>query len=251
MSLITDKQVRQFRELGYFLTDVVFEPSELKAMAGDMDRIHRENVERVRRESGNDPQAMRRVDMQRSYSQVHLISEAAAAFVKAPIYLDACRTFLGPDADLYYNQYTPKLPMTGRTFKWHQDSGYVRTRPVEYITCWTAVSDSNLDNGCIWIIPGSHKWGLLRHEPEAETDEHYGGLTAQFSDDSGKVPVEMKAGQVAIFSSLMLHMSGPNRSRISTRQGYVPQYHSPTLIEETSGKIWGDQFPVLRHGCVV
>ena len=73
-------------------------------------------------------------------------------------------------------------------------------------------------------------------------------LRAKFLDDSGAVPVEMKAGQVAIFSSLTLHMSGPNTSNNSTRRGYVPQYHVPDVILKKTGQPIGDQFPVLRNG---
>ena len=48
-------------------------------------------------------------------------------------------------------------------------------------------------------------------------------------NDDGAVPVEMRAGQVAVFSSLLLHRSGPNTSRDRPRRAYVPQYHVPDL----------------------
>ncbi len=246
MALISEAQISQFRELGYLVTEVVFEKDALEAMSAEMDRVYQEQLCKAR--ASDDPEAVRAVRNRRSFSQFHTLSAVAAEFVKHPIYLEACRRFIGPDADLYYNQAATKPPERGRIFSWHQDSGYVVTHPLEYITCWTAISDSNLDNGCIWVIPGSPRWGLLEHVPEPDTAERYGGKTAQFADESGAIPVEMRAGQVAIFSSLMLHKSGPNTSAGSVRRGYVPQYHVPDPIALRTGEPWGDRVPVLRNG---
>jgi phytanoyl-CoA hydroxylase len=66
-------------------------------------------------------------------------------------------------------------------------------------------------------------------------------------DESDAIPVEMQPGQVAVFSSLMLHKSGPNTSG-EIRRGFVPQYHHPGAILASSGEPWGDRYPVLRGG---
>ena len=47
--------------------------------------------------------------------------------------------------DRYYNQCVIKPPEKGMSFDWHQDSGYQVTRPLEYITCWTAIGETTLD----------------------------------------------------------------------------------------------------------
>ena len=72
--------------------------------------------------------------------------------------------------------------------------------------------------------------------------------TEPLENDHGAVPVEMRAGHVAIFSSLLLHRSGPNTSRDRPRRGYVPQYHVPNPILLSTGQPFGDQVPVLRNG---
>ena len=246
MSLITKKDYAQFRKVGYFVTDVMFAADELEPMADEMDRVYEERIRQA--EASGDANAVKEARDRRSYGQFHTYSEVAAEFVKSPVYLEACQRLIGPDADLYYNQAASKPPDIGRTFGWHQDSGYTETVPLEYITCWTAISDSTLQNGCIWVIPGSHTWGLLPHVPESSDEHNYGGLTAQFDDERGAIPVEMKAGQVAFFSSLTLHKSGPNTSRNSVRRGYVPQYHVPGVILKKTRLVTGDQYPVLRSG---
>ena len=245
--MISQQQLEQFREVGFFLTDVVFEATELKALADEMDRVYEEHLQEVIRNGGTDAE-IKAAKGRRAFGAFHKLSDMAAEFVKATIYLEASRKLIGNDVDLYYNQAAVKPPGIGRTFNWHQDSGYTTTVPLEYITCWTAVDDSDLGNGCIWVIPGSHKHGVLPHVRNDENDERYSGLTAQIASEEGAIPVEMKAGQVAIFSSLMLHKSGPNTSNDRFRRGYVPQYHVPGVYLEKTGQHVGDQFPVLRNG---
>jgi phytanoyl-CoA hydroxylase len=248
MLLINAKDIEQFYEIGYFLTDVVFSAAQLQPMAAEMDRVYAEHLDEVIA-SGAEAQAIEEARGRRSFSQFHTVSAVAAELVKAPIYLEACHKLIGADADLYYNQATTKMPEgRGKIFAWHQNSGYTTTEPLEYITCWTAISDSDLGNGCIWVIPGSNKWGVQEHVRDDETPAQYAGNNARFADESGAIPVEMKAGQVAIFSSLTLHRSGPNTSADRPRRGYVPQYHVPGAIHVETGEPFGDQVPVLRGG---
>jgi len=241
MSLITSEQIKQFHEQGFFVTQRMFEREQLGEMEREFDRLAEEFVRQA--EESGDARTIEIARLRPFIGGAHLISAACAAFVKAPIYVEACKTFIGPDADLYFNQAVLKPPEKGESFGWHQDSGYMATEPLEYITCWTAISDSTLENGCIWVLPGSHKRGLLPHEWSEQTNSR----DVAVEDESSAIPVEMKAGQVAVFSSFTLHKSGPNTSQ-SVRRGYVPQYHQPGVVEAESGELFGDQFPVLRGG---
>jgi ectoine hydroxylase-related dioxygenase (phytanoyl-CoA dioxygenase family) len=243
MNLITDAQVRQFHEQGYFVTEPMFQPPQLAAMVAEFERLHQQRIDEA--QGTGDPA---RVDLARYRAfigQVHTHSSVAADFVRAPIYLEACARFIGPDADLYYNQAVIKPPEKGMHFAWHQDSGYRVTRPLEYITCWTAITRTFVANGCIWVIPGSHKQGLIDNPMDEQQR-----MRVATVDESGAIPVEMQPGQVAIFSSLLLHKSGPNTSR-EVRHGYVPQYHHADVVDAKTGQPWGDRYPVLRGGKAV
>ena len=241
MSLITDAQAKQFDELGYFVTEPMFDAKTLAEATAEFERLHEDWIEECRRKG--DATAVELALHRPFIGQAHGRSEALARFVKQAIYVEACAQLVGPDADIYFNQVVIKPPEVGQSFAWHQDSGYVNTVPQAYITCWTAVSRTFVDNGCIWIIPGSHKLGLVEHV----RDQELNALVAQFADDSGAIPVEMEAGQVAVFSSLMLHRSGANTSD-EVRLGYVPQYHVPGVVRADTGELTGDQHPVLRGG---
>ncbi len=240
MSLITDAQVAQFRELGYFVTAPMFSEAELAPVREEFDRLHRERIAEA--EQGQDAKAIELARYRPFIGQAHTRSAVLHRLVRAPIYLEACARFIGPDADLYYNQVVIKPPEKGQSFAWHQDSGYVLTNPLAYITCWTAISATTLENGCIWVIPKSHTWGLQEHRHDEVTRQLYVDCP-----ETDAIAVPMAAGQVAIFSSLTLHKSGPNTSG-TVRRGYVPQYHVPNVISVKSGKPWGDLHPVLRGG---
>ncbi|MCE9589791.1 MAG: phytanoyl-CoA dioxygenase family protein [Planctomycetes bacterium] len=241
MGLISDKEAAQFHELGYFVTEPMWGDAELGEVSREFDRLHAEAI--VAAEKGGDANAIRLAKLRPFIGQAHTKSDALKRFVKSDIYVEACAKFIGPDADLYYNQVVIKPPEEGMSFAWHQDSGYAQTRPLEYLTCWTAISRTFVDNGCIWVLPKSHKLGLIEHR----RDEKIQSMVPVKYDESTAIPVEMKPGQVAVFSSLTMHKSGPNISK-EVRKGYVPQYHVPQVIRTDTGKPWGDLFPVLRGG---
>ena len=96
--MINEKDKVQFQELGYFVTDVVIEPDQLQFMADEMDRLYREGVEEAK--ATGDSKAVLAAEGRRSYGQVHNRSQIAAEFVRSEIYLEACRAFIGPNADL-------------------------------------------------------------------------------------------------------------------------------------------------------
>jgi ectoine hydroxylase-related dioxygenase (phytanoyl-CoA dioxygenase family) len=241
MTLITDAQVRKFHEQGFFITEPMWGEHELRGVIAEFHRLHNDAIAEA--EAAGDAKTTEMVRLRPILCQANTKSSLLTQFIQSPIYIEACARFIGPDADLYYNQVVMKAPEKGRSFAWHQDSGYALTDPMEYVTCWTAIGPATLANGCIWVIPGSHKWGLLAHERDPVTGEKI----PKAVDDSAAIPVEVPAGTVVIFSSLTLHRSGANTSS-EYRYAYVPQYHVPNVIRVDTGKPWGDLFPVLRGG---
>jgi len=240
MNYIDDASLSQFRELGCFITRPAFSVADLSAVAAEFDRLWADDIKSA--EAGGDEAAVEMARHRAFIGQAHTKSAVLAQFVKSDVYLEACAKLIGADADLYYNQVVIKSPEVGRHFGWHQDSGYTTTIPLAYITCWTAIRPTTIENGCIWVIPRSHKQGVFPHSPSAERS-----LDANVDDESRAIPVEMEAGQVAVFSSLLLHKSGPNTS-LEPRFGYVPQYHVPNVVLARNGEKFGDQYPVLRGG---
>jgi phytanoyl-CoA hydroxylase len=107
---------------------------------------------------------------------------------------------------------------------WHQDERFIPTRDRSLVGAWIALDDATVDNGCLWVIPGSHRTGRLyptrdhgRPDEFDPTDESYA-----FDDDSA-VPVEVAAGAVVFFNGYLLHRSLKNRSS-RTRMALVNHY---------------------------
>lgn len=101
---------------------------------------------------------------------------------------------------------------------WHQDEIYIPTRDRSLIGAWIAMDDATIENGCLWILPGSHRQGYLypQHDHNNPDEFDFGKESFGF-DDTGEVPVEVKAGTVVFFNGYLLHRSRKNRSNIYRR----------------------------------
>ncbi|MCP5025021.1 MAG: phytanoyl-CoA dioxygenase family protein [Actinomycetia bacterium] len=107
---------------------------------------------------------------------------------------------------------------------WHQDERFIPTRDRSLLGAWMALDDADVDNGCLWVVPGSHRRGQLfptrdhgRPDEFDPTDESYG------FDESEAIPVEVAAGTVVFFNGYLLHRSLRNRSD-RTRMALVNHY---------------------------
>lgn len=167
------------------------------------------------------------------------------AFCRHPALVALGTQFLGPEVDLYWNQAVFKMPEGEKQFPWHQDDGYTPVRPSPYLTLWVALSDATLENGCIWVRPGSHKNGLVPHEQTPI------GLACHPLDhpDQG-IPVPIPAGSIVAFWSLLMHKSGANRSQ-RARKAYVIQFAKTGLVNLSTGETITGLLPIARAGQVV
>lgn len=101
---------------------------------------------------------------------------------------------------------------------WHQDEIYIPTRDRSLIGAWIALDDASIENGSLWVIPGSHKTGYLHPQRDHNrTDEFDFGQESYGFDDSSEIPVEVKTGAVVFFNGYLLHRSQKNRSGIYRR----------------------------------
>jgi ectoine hydroxylase-related dioxygenase (phytanoyl-CoA dioxygenase family) len=114
---------------------------------------------------------------------------------------------------LYSDQVFLKPAFCGSEKPLHQDNSYFRVTPQDFgVTCWMAVDDATVENGCMNYIPGSHKLGLVPHR--AVTDVH---LTPEGDGFGEEVPVPVRAGTAIFHHLLCLHGSKANRSDKSRR----------------------------------
>jgi len=101
---------------------------------------------------------------------------------------------------------------------WHQDEVYIPTRDRSLVGAWIAIDDATIENGCLWVVPQSHRSGYLFPMSEHKNpDEFDFAPESQGVDNQKAVPVEVKAGTVVYFNGHLLHRSMKNRSTIFRR----------------------------------
>ena len=115
---------------------------------------------------------------------------------------------------LWHDQLFCKPAKHGGVVAWHQDYSYwTRTLPIAHLTCWIGLDDSTRENGCLYYVPGSHRWNLLpRTGLTGDMDEIKTVLTPEQKQDFQPVPIELKRGECSFHHPLMVHGSYANYS---------------------------------------
>jgi hypothetical protein len=132
----------------------------------------------------------------------------------SPAFLEPASQLLGGPVRFWHDQLFCKPAHHGGVVAWHQDYSYwTRTEPMSHLTCWIALDDSDRNNGCLYYVPGSHRWKLLpRTGLTGNMDEIMTVLTDEQKQAFQPVPIELKKGQCTFHHPLMVHGSYANRS---------------------------------------
>jgi hypothetical protein len=144
--------------------------------------------------------------------------------------VDIAGQIIGPNIKGATSQLTFKMKGNTKPFGWHQDNGYGELEPYNALTTLTALDDTDRGNGCLWLIPGSHKQGQIRVEQDPEQKKSQSEIVVE-ADDSLAVPMEMKAGDALIFNCWMLHKSDGNYSSDRDRRILFLRYADADAVE--------------------
>jgi ectoine hydroxylase-related dioxygenase (phytanoyl-CoA dioxygenase family) len=144
--------------------------------------------------------------------------------------VDIANHIIGPNIKGATSQLTFKMAGNTRPFGWHQDNGYGELEPYNALTTLTALDDTDRDNGCLWLIPGSHKGGQIKVEQTEEQKLKKSEIIVD-ADDRLAVPMEMKAGDALIFNCWMLHKSDGNYSQERDRRILFLRYADADAVE--------------------
>jgi hypothetical protein len=141
----------------------------------------------------------------------------------SPAFLMAASQLLEGPVRFWHDQLFCKPAHHGGVVAWHQDYSYwTRTQPMQHLTCWMALDDSTTENGCLYYVPGSHRWNLLPVTGLAgNMDEIRTVLTPEQLEQFHPVPIELKRGQCTFHHPLTVHGSYENRSERPRRATLV------------------------------
>jgi len=182
--------------------------------------------------SGMQPSADDEVDdaVVRRYACIHFphkISPTIHQTLAQPAIVAALTRVIGPDVKAMQSMlFTKGEGKPGQA--WHQDEFFIPTRDRSLTAAWIALDDATTENGCLWVLPGSHRAGVIYPDREHEDPRFDCSIEAYdfpYSDDDA-VPVEIPAGSVLLFNGYLLHRSLPNTARSGLRRALINHYMS-------------------------
>lgn len=157
----------------------------------------------------------------------HKTSAMLREAMRHPVVVDALTRVIGPDVKAMQSMLFMKAEgKAGQA--WHQDEHFIPTRDRSLTGAWIALDDAAVDNGCLWVMPGSHRPGVLYPDREHDDPRFDCAIEAYDfpHDDTDAVPVEIEAGSVLLFNGYLLHRSLPNTRPGSFRRALVNHYMS-------------------------
>ncbi|MFG2563458.1 phytanoyl-CoA dioxygenase family protein [Streptomyces sp. NPDC048496] len=163
--------------------------------------------------------------------------------VSDPRLLDIAQLFVGPDIALFASHYISKPPRSGQPVLWHQDGAFWPLEPMRVVTLWLAVDHSTTDNGCLRVIPGSHRSGFADMRDNTAVDNVLGKEIAVEVDESQAADVVLRPGDVEVHHPNIVHGSKPNTSpnrRCGLTIRYIPT--STRITEAGDGQPYTSAF---------
>ncbi|MEM6551653.1 MAG: phytanoyl-CoA dioxygenase family protein [Planctomycetota bacterium] len=147
-----------------------------------------------------------------------------------------------PGIAIYSAKMVEKLPNDPAVCHWHQDDTYYieNSQSDCRMSTWLPLQDTDERNGGLWVVPGSHKWGL--RESKLETTGHCRRAFSHGADEiEGAIPVRIQTGDILLFHALLWHRSLGNQTN-QTRRSFIVSYQDALA---TAGN--GSQHKILRH----
>jgi hypothetical protein len=160
-----------------------------------------------------------------------------------PQILDAVEGLIGPDILLLATHFFCKYGQEEKFVAWHQDVTYWGLEPPLALTAWYAVDDSDTENGCMRVIPGTHRDGIREHGKSGTAGNLLSinqevPVTAEEEDRAADLT--LRAGEISLHDGALIHGSLPNRStrrRCGLTLRYVPAHVRP-VARNSMGRTW-------------
>jgi phytanoyl-CoA hydroxylase len=157
----------------------------------------------------------------------HKVSPAAYAALAHPRVVRGLTAVIGPNVKAMQSMLFIKSEgKPGQA--WHQDEFFIPTRDRSLTAVWIALDDATVENGCLWVLPGSHRAGIL-YPTQEQADPRFDCTIEAYNfpyADSDAVPVEIPAGTALFFNGYLLHRSLQNSGKHGYRRALANHYMS-------------------------
>ena len=250
--MLSDEQWDAFAREGYMRLGALLTPEEVAALRDRADDLARGAVVNehvlLQLDTGGAydelPEAAQRLDGDaRLYRKIQGLEtdDAFWPLVSHPVALEICARMYGPHApvSIFRAMVMNKPAGQGTTLPWHQDGGEVWQLDRDpLVTVWVALDDATRANGCMDVVPGSHRGGLVTAQGSTLSE---GDAEIQCPPDR-VMALEVPAGHGVLLHNWLIHRSGVNPSP-SPRRAFTACY----MDGRTASTLTGNGFPII-HG---
>lgn len=217
---LTDEQVVQYREHGWVAPiDLLTADEAADALAA---------LEEAEADFPDDLHAENR-------NNAHLLLPFLAELAVHEVVLECVRSLVADPVALSSSVLFIKEPRTGSYVSWHQDATYMALEPDDFVTAWIALTPSTVDSGCVSVLPGTHRRGILEHTDAYGDDNILTRGQYLDVDDSTAVDLVLAPGQMSLHHPHLVHGSQPNRSD-DRRVGVAFQSYLGAGVRPTRGE---------------
>lgn len=217
--IVSDEQIQSFVQNGYLVVPDLLSLDEIEELRQDTVTLAKggypcESLKPLTADV-NDDEAIRRI---LCIHQPHFVSSIIERYVKHPKICGILSQITA--AHLPYWDGSVKCmqsmlfvkPPNFQGQAWHQDEIYIPTRDRSLIGAWIAMDDATIKNGCLWVLPGSHRYGYLYPQRPHENPDEFDFTPESYGfDETDEVPVEVTTGTLVFFNGYLLHRSRKNR----------------------------------------
>lgn len=244
--MLTTKQINFYHENGYLGVGGVLSAEEV----ADLRRVSDEFVQLSASvtahtdvfdlEPGHTPQSpkLRRLKNPILHHTVYNMT------LRHPGILDIVEQLIGPGVRTNGNKLNMKSPEYGSPVEWHQDWAFYPHTNDDLLAVGVCMDDMMLENGCLLVIPGSHKGPVYTHHQHGR---FAGAVTEEVPDADKAVPIELRAGGISIHHVRTLHASATNRSAYPRRL-LLFQYCSIDSWSLMGFKDWDEYVATILRG---
>jgi len=220
MTFLTPNQLKQYKEEGFL--------SPLDVISEQEAREAREEVELIEKKL---PSA---VNNKGRYN-VHLISPKLDKIVHNSKILNFVESIIGKNILVCSTTLFIKNPNEVGYVSYHQDAKYIGLEPHNWVTAWIALTNSNKENGCMRMWPGSHD-NLKDHNQKFDKGNLLTrGQTVENVPEDNIKDVVLNIGQMSLHHPKIVHGSGLNKSS-DRRIGFVVQSYIGSNVKQVLGK---------------
>ena len=220
MTYLSSNQLKQYKDEGFVAPINIFSKEKAKEIRNQIELIEKESPDEL--------------DKSGRYN-AHLISPLLDEVTHNSKILDAVESLIGKNILVCGTTLFIKNPNEKGYVSYHQDAKYIGLEPHNWVTAWVALTDSNEENGCMKMWPGSHL-DIKNHDEKFNKENLLTrGQTVENVPDNEVKSVELVAGQMSLHHPRIVHGSGVNKSN-DRRIGFVIQSYIGTNVRQILGQ---------------